>query len=224
LFVHFELGIPARVQKTSILGVPGPDFFRRFAQQTGGPSKGPVVGAVRQRCNKRLKNVVLQAAEKVRQFGPEKLRRAVQDLESRGAPYGVCNGKALGSPDRDQVFATHRNPQKSTQGSFVPVSRGVNQPEVTIGVAGNCSFAQLAGNDLYALDIIKDLLNTGCSVAWPEMADMTWMLIQNCASRKFTALECRKMRDWFRSRCDNGLELRNQCCGGDSSVIKLTPR
>ena len=34
-------------------------------KQTGGPDKEPVVGAVGQRCNKRLKNVVLQATEKV---------------------------------------------------------------------------------------------------------------------------------------------------------------
>ena len=54
-------------------------------KQTGGPAKGPVVGSVQQRCNKRLKNVVLQAVEKVLLFGPEELRQAAQQLEARGA-------------------------------------------------------------------------------------------------------------------------------------------
>ena len=47
-------------------------------KQTGGPDKEPVVGFVQQRCNQHLKNVVLQAVEKVRRFGPEDLRRAEQ--------------------------------------------------------------------------------------------------------------------------------------------------
>jgi hypothetical protein len=54
-------------------------------KQTGGPEKEPVSGYVQQRCNKRLKNVVLQAVEKVRQFGPEDLRRAAQELEAHGS-------------------------------------------------------------------------------------------------------------------------------------------
>jgi hypothetical protein len=54
-------------------------------KQTGGPSKEPVVGAVQQRCNKRLKNVLLQAVEKVRQYGPEELRQTIQELDGRGA-------------------------------------------------------------------------------------------------------------------------------------------
>jgi hypothetical protein len=44
-----------------------------------------MVGAVQQRCNKRLKNVVLQAVEKVIQYGPEDLRRTAQELQARGA-------------------------------------------------------------------------------------------------------------------------------------------
>jgi transposase len=61
-------------------------------KQTGGPDKEPVTGHVQHRCNKRLKNVVLQAVEKVRQFGPEELRRAAQELEARGAhtEYGLA--------------------------------------------------------------------------------------------------------------------------------------
>jgi transposase len=61
-------------------------------KQTGGPDQEPRSGHVQQRCNKRLKNVVLQAVEKVRQFGPEELRRAAQELEARGAhtEYGLA--------------------------------------------------------------------------------------------------------------------------------------
>jgi hypothetical protein len=54
-------------------------------KQTGGPDQEPVAGYVQQRCNKRLKNVVLQAVEKVIQFGPEDLRRSAQDLEAHGS-------------------------------------------------------------------------------------------------------------------------------------------
>jgi hypothetical protein len=54
-------------------------------KQTGGPEKQPVSGHVQQRCNKRLKNVVLQAVGKVRQFGPEDLRRTAQELEAHGS-------------------------------------------------------------------------------------------------------------------------------------------
>ena len=54
-------------------------------KQTGGPEQEPVTGYVQQRCNKRLKNVVLQAVEKVRQFGPEDLVRAAQELEAQGS-------------------------------------------------------------------------------------------------------------------------------------------
>lgn len=62
------------------------------SKQTGGPEKEPVTGFVQSRCNKRLKNVVLQAVEKVRQFGPEDLRQAAQNLEARGAhtEYGLA--------------------------------------------------------------------------------------------------------------------------------------
>jgi transposase len=61
-------------------------------KQTGGPGQEPLSGHVQPRCNKRLKNVVLQAVEKVRQFGPEELRRAAQELEARGAhtQYGLA--------------------------------------------------------------------------------------------------------------------------------------
>jgi transposase len=62
------------------------------SKQTGGPQKEPIVGVVQQRCNKRLKNVVLQAVEKVLQFGPEDLRQIAQGLEARGAhtEFGIA--------------------------------------------------------------------------------------------------------------------------------------
>ena len=64
-------------------------------KQTGGPDKEAIVGAVQQRCNKRLKNVVLQAVEKVIQFGPEELRRTAQELEARGAHTEFALAKRL---------------------------------------------------------------------------------------------------------------------------------
>ena len=64
-------------------------------KQTGGPDKEPVVGTVQQRCNKRLKNVVLQAAEKVIQYGPEELRQTAQQLEARGAHTAFALAKRL---------------------------------------------------------------------------------------------------------------------------------
>jgi transposase len=62
------------------------------SKQTGGPDKEAVVGAVQQRCNKRLKNVVLQAVEKVIQYGPEDLRRTAQELQARGGhtEFGIA--------------------------------------------------------------------------------------------------------------------------------------
>jgi transposase len=62
------------------------------SKQTGGPEKDPVVGSVQQRCNKRLKNVVLQAVEKVILYGPEDLRRTAQELAARGAhtEFGIA--------------------------------------------------------------------------------------------------------------------------------------
>jgi transposase len=65
------------------------------SKQTGGPEKEPVVGSVQKRCNKRFKNVVLQAVEKVRQLGPEDLRRTAQELEARGAHTEFAMAKRL---------------------------------------------------------------------------------------------------------------------------------
>ena len=64
-------------------------------KQTGGPDKEAHVAGVGQRCNKRLKNVVLQAVEKVIQFGPEDLVRTAQTLEARGAHAEFAMAKRL---------------------------------------------------------------------------------------------------------------------------------
>jgi transposase len=64
-------------------------------KQTGGPQKEPQVGAVQQRCNKRLKNVVLQAVQKVILHGPEELRQAAQALQARGAHTEFALAKRL---------------------------------------------------------------------------------------------------------------------------------
>jgi transposase len=64
-------------------------------KQTGGPDQEPVVGAVQQRCNKRLKNVVLQATEKVIQYGPDELRQTAQQLQARGAHTAFALAKRL---------------------------------------------------------------------------------------------------------------------------------
>jgi transposase len=64
-------------------------------KQTGGPGKEPVVGSVQARCNKRLKNVLLLAVEKVRAHGPEQLTRCAQELEARGAHTQFAMAKRL---------------------------------------------------------------------------------------------------------------------------------
>jgi transposase len=65
------------------------------SKQTGGPEKEPVIGSVQQRCNKRLKNVVLQAVERVRQYGPDDLLKTAQELEARGAHTEFALAKRL---------------------------------------------------------------------------------------------------------------------------------
>ena len=65
------------------------------SKQTGGPDQAPTVGPVQPRCNKRLKNVVLQAVRKVIQYGPEELRRTAQELQARGAHTEFALAKRL---------------------------------------------------------------------------------------------------------------------------------
>jgi hypothetical protein len=62
------------------------------SKQTGGPDKEARVGPVQRRCNKRLKNVVLQAVERVLQYGPEDLRRKAQELQIQGShtKFGIA--------------------------------------------------------------------------------------------------------------------------------------
>lgn len=64
-------------------------------KQTGGPDKEAVVIGVHPRCNKRFKNVVLLAVEKVRQWGPEELRQTAQELDARGAHTNFAMAKRL---------------------------------------------------------------------------------------------------------------------------------
>jgi transposase len=64
-------------------------------KQTGGPDKEPRVGSVQQRCNKRFKNVVLQAVEKVRQHGPEDMLKAAQQLAAQGSHVEFAMAKRL---------------------------------------------------------------------------------------------------------------------------------
>jgi transposase len=65
------------------------------SKQTGGPDKEAVVIGVHPRCNKRFKNVVLLAVEKVRQWGSEDLRQTAQELEARGAHTNFAMAKRL---------------------------------------------------------------------------------------------------------------------------------
>ncbi len=62
---------------------------------TGGPGQEAVVGRVQQRCNKRFKNVLLQAVDKLRQHGPEDLRQVRRQLEARGAHAEYAMAKRL---------------------------------------------------------------------------------------------------------------------------------
>jgi hypothetical protein len=78
-----ELGAPAdwrAVRRTcSYAGVVSK------TKQTGGPDRDALVGHAQQRCNKRLKNAVLQTVEKVRQYGQPELVEQFVRLDERGA-------------------------------------------------------------------------------------------------------------------------------------------
>jgi transposase len=88
-----ELGPPAQWQAVDHLCSYAGVVPR--SKQTGGPDKPPLVGSVQARCNKRLKNVVLQAVLKVRQYGPEDLRQTLRDLDARGAHADFAMAKRL---------------------------------------------------------------------------------------------------------------------------------
>ncbi len=65
------------------------------SKQTGGPDKAPVVGCTHRRCNTRLKNAVLQAVQKVRQYGPADLLQSAQRLEEQGSHVEFAMAKRL---------------------------------------------------------------------------------------------------------------------------------
>jgi transposase len=88
-----ELGPPAQWRAVRQLSAYAGVVPR--TKQTGGPQKPPVTGHVQQRCNKRFKNVVLLAVEKVRQFGPEDLRRDAQKLQAQGSHTEFALAKRL---------------------------------------------------------------------------------------------------------------------------------
>jgi transposase len=54
-------------------------------KQTGGPDRAPVTGPPQRRCNTRLKNALLQAVEKVRQWDRADLLQRAQHLEEQGS-------------------------------------------------------------------------------------------------------------------------------------------
>jgi len=88
-----ELGPPAQWRAVRRLSAYAGVVPR--SKQTGGPQKAPVTGHVQQRCNKRFKNVVLLAVEKVRQFGPEDLRLQAQKLQAQGSHTNFALAKRL---------------------------------------------------------------------------------------------------------------------------------
>lgn len=55
------------------------------SKQTGGPDRAALVGHAQHRCNKRLKNAVLQTVEKVRRHGSPELAEQFAQLDGRGA-------------------------------------------------------------------------------------------------------------------------------------------
>jgi transposase len=55
------------------------------SKQTGGPDHEPVVGSAQRRCNMRFKNAVLQAVQKVQQYGTTDLRQMAHRLEEQGS-------------------------------------------------------------------------------------------------------------------------------------------
>lgn len=64
-------------------------------KQTGGPDRQAITESVQSRCNKRLKNALLQAVEKVCLWGSEDLRDTAQRLEGQGAHKEFAMAKRL---------------------------------------------------------------------------------------------------------------------------------
>jgi hypothetical protein len=64
-------------------------------QQTGGPDNPARTGPVQSRCNKRLKNVLIQAVQKVMLYGSEDLLATAAQLQARGAHTRFAMAKRL---------------------------------------------------------------------------------------------------------------------------------
>jgi transposase len=64
-------------------------------QQTGGPERPAHTGPVRSRCNKRLKNILIQAVEKVMLYGSQELLATAARLQARGAHTRFAMAKRL---------------------------------------------------------------------------------------------------------------------------------
>jgi len=64
-------------------------------KQTGGPERQAIATHVQSRCNKRFKNAILQAVEKVCIWGSDDLRQTAQKLEARGAHREFAMAKRL---------------------------------------------------------------------------------------------------------------------------------
>ena len=64
-------------------------------EQTGGPDKPALTGYVSPRCNRRFKNVLLQAVEKVCRFGPEDLVHTAGKLLANGSHVQFAMAKRL---------------------------------------------------------------------------------------------------------------------------------
>lgn len=98
------------------------------SKQTGGAAKAPVEGHPQNRCNKRLKNVVLQAVEKVRQFGPPELAGQYAPLDARGAHTERLMAKRLirlckcivlsGAPYRPKTLLEEQAPPQSVAAHY----------------------------------------------------------------------------------------------------------
>jgi hypothetical protein len=64
-------------------------------KQTGGPDRQAITTSVQSRCNKRFKNAILQAVEKVCIWGSDDLRQTAQQLEARGAHMEFAMAKRM---------------------------------------------------------------------------------------------------------------------------------
>jgi transposase len=64
-------------------------------KQTGGPDRQAITTHVQSRCNKRFKNAILQAVDKVCIWGSDDLRQTARKLEARGAHVEFAMAKRV---------------------------------------------------------------------------------------------------------------------------------